>query len=64
MRQVFLAVFNTLLNLFNMPPVFPLDDSNVQKSVAFSINTKFGLICCALGAIFGIYLSNYLFCFI
>jgi Zn-dependent protease len=52
-----LAVFNALLNLFNMLPVLPLDGGHVLKSIAFSINSNVGLICCALGAIFGIYLS-------
>jgi Zn-dependent protease len=54
-----LAVFNALLNVFNMLPVLPLDGGHVLKSIAFSINSNVGLICCALGAIFGIYLSYY-----
>ena len=35
-----LAVFNALLNLFNMLPVLPLDGGHVLKSIAFSINSK------------------------
>ena len=54
-----LAVFNALLNLFNMLPVLPLDGGHVLKSIAFSINSNVGLMCCASGAIFGIYLSYY-----
>ncbi len=52
-----LAVFNALLNLFNMLPVLPLDGGHVLKSIAFSINSKAGLMVCILGAIFGVYIS-------
>ena len=52
-----LAVFNALLNLFNLLPILPLDGGHVLKSVAFSINSKLGLVACALGAALGIYLS-------
>ena len=52
-----LAVFNALLNLFNLLPVLPLDGGHVLKSIAFSINSKIGLIVCVIGAILGIYLS-------
>jgi len=52
-----LAVFNALLNLFNMLPVLPLDGGHVLKSIAFSINSKIGLIACVLGAVLGVYLS-------
>ncbi|AZQ82757.1 site-2 protease family protein [Colwellia sp. Arc7-635] len=54
-----LAVFNALLNLFNMLPILPLDGGHVLKSIAFSINSKVGLIACALGAVLGIYISYY-----
>ena len=54
-----LAVFNALLNLFNLLPILPLDGGHVLKSVAFSINSKVGLIVCALGAALGIYISYY-----
>jgi len=52
-----LAVFNALLNLFNMLPVLPLDGGHVLKSIAFSINSKIGLVACVLGAILGVYIS-------
>ncbi|TYK64250.1 metalloprotease [Colwellia echini] len=52
-----LAVFNALLNLFNMLPVLPLDGGHVLKSIAFSINSKVGLIACVLGAALGVYIS-------
>jgi len=52
-----LAVFNALLNLFNMLPVLPLDGGHVLKSIAFSINSKVGLVACILGAALGVYLS-------
>jgi Zn-dependent protease len=54
-----LAVFNALLNLFNLLPILPLDGGHVLKSIAFSINSKVGLIACALGAALGIYISYY-----
>ena len=52
-----LAVFNALLNLFNMLPVLPLDGGHVLKSIAFSINSKVGLLACVLGAVLGVYIS-------
>ncbi len=52
-----LAVFNALLNLFNMLPVLPLDGGHVLKSIAFSINSKIGLVVCILGAVLGVYIS-------
>jgi Zn-dependent protease len=52
-----LAVFNALLNLFNLLPILPLDGGHVLKSIAFSINSKVGLVTCILGAVFGIYIS-------
>ena len=52
-----IAVFNALLNLFNLLPILPLDGGHVLKSIAFSINSKLGLIVCALGAGLGIYIS-------
>ncbi len=54
-----LAVFNALLNLFNMLPVLPLDGGHVLKSIAFSINSKIGLTVTILGAILGVYISYY-----
>jgi Zn-dependent protease len=55
-----LAVFNALLNLFNMLPVLPLDGGHVLKSIAFSINSKVGIVACALGAMLGVYISYHL----
>jgi len=52
-----LAVFNALLNLFNMLPVLPLDGGHVLKSIAFSINSRVGLAACVLGAALGVYIS-------
>ncbi|MDX2369579.1 MAG: site-2 protease family protein [Colwellia sp.] len=52
-----LAVFNALLNLFNLLPILPLDGGHVLKSIAFSINSKVGLVACILGAVFGVYIS-------
>jgi Zn-dependent protease len=52
-----IAVFNALLNLFNLLPVLPLDGGHVLKSIAFSINSRIGLIACVLGAALGIYIS-------
>ena len=54
-----LAVFNALLNLFNLLPILPLDGGHVLKSIAFSINSKVGLVISVLGAVLGIYLSYY-----
>lgn len=52
-----LAVFNALLNLFNMLPVLPLDGGHVLKSIAFSINSRVGIVACILGAVLGVYIS-------
>ncbi|MFQ3235951.1 MAG: Zn-dependent protease [Paraglaciecola sp.] len=52
-----LAVFNALLNLFNLLPVLPLDGGHVLKSIAFSINSRVGIIACALGAALGVFIS-------
>lgn len=52
-----LAVFNALLNLFNMLPVLPLDGGHVLKSIAFSINSRVGIVACVLGAALGVYIS-------
>lgn len=52
-----IAVFNALLNLFNMLPVLPLDGGHVLKSIAFSINSRVGLVACVLGAALGVYVS-------
>lgn len=52
-----LAVFNALLNLFNLLPILPLDGGHVLKSISFSMNTKLGITLCALAAAGGVMLS-------
>jgi len=52
-----LASFNALLNLFNLLPILPLDGGHILKSVTFSMNSKVGLVVCALAAAFGVWLS-------
>lgn len=52
-----LAVFNALLNLFNLLPVLPLDGGHILKSIAFSINSKIGLVACVAGAALGVFAS-------
>lgn len=52
-----LAVFNALLNLFNLLPILPLDGGHILKSIGFSINSKVGLVCCIGGAALGVYIS-------
>lgn len=49
-----LAVFNALLNIFNLLPVLPLDGGHILKSITFSINSILGLIFCMLAALLGI----------
>ncbi|MEW6999207.1 site-2 protease family protein [Colwelliaceae bacterium BS250] len=52
-----LAVFNALLNLFNLLPILPLDGGHILKSIAFSINSKVGIVAGVLGAALGVYIS-------
>lgn len=52
-----LAVFNALLNLFQLLPVLPLDGGHVLKSIAYSVNSKAGLAVCVIGAVLGVYVS-------
>ncbi|GAB3531296.1 site-2 protease family protein [Photobacterium alginatilyticum] len=52
-----LAVFNALLNLFNLLPILPLDGGHVLKSISFSMNSIVGISLCALAAVGGIMLS-------
>jgi len=44
-----LASFMALLNLFNLVPISPLDGGRVIKSIAFSLNSNFGIFILALG---------------
>ena len=52
-----LAVFNALLNLFNLLPILPLDGGHVLKSISFSMNSLLGIALCAAAAVGGIILS-------
>lgn len=52
-----IAVFNALLNLFNLLPVLPLDGGHILKSITFSVNSIIGLAACIAGAALGVYLS-------
>ena len=52
-----LAAFNSLLNLFNLLPVLPLDGGHILKSISFSMNTHTGLIACLVGAGLGVWVS-------
>ncbi|EDP60879.1 site-2 protease family protein [Vibrio sp. AND4] len=52
-----LAVFNALLNLFNLLPILPLDGGHVLKSITFSMNTWIGLAGSIITALLGIYIS-------
>ncbi len=51
-----LAVFNALLNLFNLLPILPLDGGHVLKSISFSMNNMAGVIFGLLGVIGGVLL--------
>jgi len=55
-----LASFMALLNLFNLIPINPLDGGRVIKSIAFSLNSNFGIIILSLGIAGAAYLV-YLF---
>ena len=52
-----IAVFNALLNLFNLLPILPLDGGHILKSISFSMNSKTGLIACIAGAALGVFVS-------
>ena len=52
-----LAAFNALLNLFNLLPILPLDGGHILKSISFSMDSKVGIVLCAAGAAFGVFLS-------
>lgn len=52
-----LAVFNALLNLFNLLPILPLDGGHVLKSITFSMNSWIGLAGSVATAALGIYIS-------
>lgn len=52
-----IAVFNALLNLFNLLPILPLDGGHILKSISFSMNSKIGLVACIAGATLGVFVS-------
>lgn len=52
-----IAAFNSLLNLFNLLPILPLDGGHILKSISFSMNSVVGLVLCALGAGLGVLIS-------
>jgi len=54
-----LAVYNAILNLFNLLPILPLDGGHILKSITFSMHTIIGLVLCILGAAFGVLISYY-----
>ncbi|KFZ39006.1 Zn-dependent protease [Shewanella mangrovi] len=52
-----LAVFNALLNIFNLLPILPLDGGHILKSIGYSQNHLTGLVVCIAGAALGVYIS-------
>jgi len=54
-----LVSFMALINLFNLLPINPLDGGRVLKSIAFSLNTKLGLIVLFGGILAGIGIVYY-----
>ena len=51
------AVLGSLLNLFNLLPILPLDGGHVLKSISFSMRSWVGLSVCMAGIGFGLWLS-------
>lgn len=51
------AVISSLLNLFNLFPILPLDGGHVIKSVTFSMRSWIGLSVCMSGLFLGGYVS-------
>lgn len=54
-----LAVYNALLNLFNLLPILPLDGGHIMKSITFSMHSIVGLVLCIIGAAIGVAISYY-----
>jgi Zn-dependent protease len=50
------AGWMAMINLFNLLPINPLDGGRIMKSIAFSINSKFGYIFLAIGIVASIIL--------
>lgn len=52
-----IAVFNALLNLFNLLPVLPLDGGHILKSITFSMNSRLGMLLCIVAIVGGVVVS-------
>ncbi len=51
------AVLSSLLNLFNLLPILPLDGGHVLKSISFSMRSWVGLGACMAGIALGLWVS-------
>jgi Zn-dependent protease len=51
------AGWMAMINLFNLLPINPLDGGRIMKSIAFSINSKFGYIFLTIGIVISIILT-------
>ncbi|MFC3153271.1 site-2 protease family protein [Litoribrevibacter euphylliae] len=51
------AVLGSLLNLFNLLPILPLDGGHILKSISFSMRSWVGLSVCLAGIGLGLWLS-------
>ena len=51
------AGWMAMINLFNLLPISPLDGGRIMKSIAFSIDSKIGLVFLVVGIIASIFLT-------
>jgi len=51
------AVLSSLLNLFNLLPILPLDGGHILKSISFSMRSWVGLGVCMAGIVLGLWVS-------
>ena len=51
------AVLSSLINLFNLLPILPLDGGHILKSISFSMRSWVGLSVCMAGIGLGLLLS-------
>ncbi len=51
------AVLSSLLNLFNLLPILPLDGGHILKSISFSMRSWVGLAVCIAGIGLGLWVS-------
>ena len=51
------AVLSSLLNLFNLLPILPLDGGHILKSISFSMRSWVGLGICMAGIVLGLWVS-------